>query len=211
MVRKFQPVLAIIGLLAVIGWLALVVPGSSRLATAQPSDLRPNDSTLAAPRLADQFVVFDDEEDEEEGEEEGEEEDWDEDDERDEDGDEDVEYDEEEEGDEEWDEEEELEREMIYLELKRGELQALFGEMELVEQVTSIVGNADATAVLAIVSAVEEIDEPEQVEAFLLDMQQYAKSSAVKRLINLELAEVYGQTEQTGKALEVLRKIVADE
>ncbi|MEM9186543.1 MAG: hypothetical protein AAGB00_08625 [Planctomycetota bacterium] len=224
MVRRLQPVLAIIGLVAIVAWLASIVPGSARVVTAGPSlaatPLGADYVAMAAAdREADSDGRFEEESfvrgfDDEDEDEEGEGEDWDEEDEEEWDEDEDEErgdYEERDEDGEEWEEHEEhLEREMMYLELKRAELQAFFGEMELVQQVKAVAADADSAAILAIVSTTEELEEEEQL-AFLRQMMSVSKSDTVKRLIQLKLAEVYGHMDRGDEALDMIRSVVAGE
>lgn len=207
MVFNWRPTLMLLGLLATLAWIASLFPGGASVATAEPA--------LGAPRPANGFVALREEAETEERkfgddrEEDYDDEDYDE----KEDGGKDGDDDDGEEWDEaDWNEErEQVEVELTYLELKRAELQALFGELELVEQITEIVSDADKTAALAIMSVVEEVDGGEQQIAFLQDMMSVAKSEAIRRLIRLQLAEAYSEVNDVQQALSQVRALVSGE
>lgn len=174
-------------LVAFVGWLATSFPGNIPSANAEPP--------THVQRLSDSFVSFtEDREDEEE------------------DFVEDEDFSREDEGedeDEDWGEEEELmEREQLYLELHRAELEKTFGELELMQQIAEIANDADTSAILAIVSTVDEIEGLHEKEHFLQACLTRSKSPAVKRVVMMHLAEVYGEMDQASKAIDMVLKLV---
>lgn len=228
MVRKWPPVVPLAAALGVLAWIASILPLGPGSANAESSLRLPRLSTPSAPALstedrsADQpewardedederyFVARDEEDDEDGDDEDGDDENRggnDGDDDDDEEWDEDGEYDEEEE---EW-EAEEIERELMYLEIRRAEIQAAFGELELVREVAEIVDSPVATASLVIIEVTNEVDDPEDKIEMLNDLIDVAKSDAVKRLILLKLAEVYGDVGRDEDAYKVVRRLVSE-
>ncbi|MEN1680022.1 MAG: hypothetical protein AAGJ46_10540 [Planctomycetota bacterium] len=217
MVRKWRPVVSLAAAVGVLAWIVSILPLGHQSANAQSSSVQAADgqSSLRMERLGSSLALSSIREDQDEDrfqwlrerdeerffvdhDDDDEHEDWD-------DDEEEEEYEEEE-----W-EEEDIERELMYLEIRRAEIQAAFGELELVREVASIVESPEATASLVVISVADEIDDEEQKVEALTDLLDVAKSDAVKRLILLQLAEVYGDIGEDEKAYRVVRRLVAEE
>ena len=182
---RLKPLASFVCLIALLAFLIAAIPHGPQQANAEP--------TLRTPRLSDQFVVMHDDDEEEDEEyddedyEDDEEEDWDE---------EDME-----------EEREELEQELAYMELREAELRLAFGELETLQEMRQILNDADATATLALVAVLEEMDHEEQIE-FLQTMRPRTKSAPILRLIRLQLAEAYHHTDQPEQALSEIAALV---
>ena len=101
----------------------------------------------------------------------------------------------------------ELELHERHLGAERAELETSFGRLELIEQVFEIVASAEATAAFAVLH-VKELLEFEQAEDFLLNMFRDVGNPAIKRLIRVQLAEIYAEQGRTEQVKEQLRLLI---
>ncbi|MEO0965145.1 MAG: hypothetical protein AAFY08_08490 [Planctomycetota bacterium] len=120
------------------------------------------------------------------------------------DGDEDEEFDDEDEYE---DYGEEFDRELAGFEVFFAELEAVTRVMDIVEQMTEVAKDPDASAIAAIISVSDHHDEREQVE-FLEGVLQETSSETVRRAIRMQLIEVYKHSDRMDKAAEQARMLI---
>ncbi|MEM6330441.1 MAG: hypothetical protein AAF790_09340 [Planctomycetota bacterium] len=195
MVSSWKPLATLTCLIALFAWVATTTPAGAPVAAADPGPERSGQGSLGLDRLRgpEQFVSLLPDDEEEDGEGETEDDRW------------------REESEEEEDWGEEFERELGYLEMRQAELQATFGDLELMQQVANMAKDPETTAVLAVLATVEEIDEPDDKVAFLKACLDRTKSAAVKRVVQLQLAEVYGRTDRGELAIELVLELAEAE
>ncbi|MEM6656251.1 MAG: hypothetical protein AAF596_10635 [Planctomycetota bacterium] len=105
---------------------------------------------------------------------------------------------------------ERLEIERMELEVRQAELQAAFGELELLQEFAKIAEDADTTASLAVMAAGDTM-EPDELIPFLNEVLEKSSSVSVRRVARMKLAEAYSDTDQVSEAKGQIRALALGE
>eukprot|EP00752_Nemacystus_decipiens_P015013 g13369.t1 len=131
----------------------------------------------------DDFDEEEDEDDDDEGEE------WDED-------------------EEEWEEEWGMEEAMFEVEILNQHLEMINKLLEIVEGSKEITSDPTSTALMALITAEDMFEEPEQYVFFMEQQLKGVQDQAVRRAIHLQLAEGYAELEMPDKVKEHLSLLI---
>jgi len=88
-----------------------------------------------------------------------------------------------------------------------GELEAVFGMMEIVDRLTQVAKDETASAIFAVIQ-VGEFMEPEEAVDFLSKALGSVKDPVVQRVIRFQLAELAAELDQPEAAREHLMRII---
>ncbi|MBX2850565.1 MAG: hypothetical protein KTR15_02320 [Phycisphaeraceae bacterium] len=113
------------------------------------------------------------------------------------------------EDEEDWDDEEwGMEEAMFEVEILNQHLEMVNKLLEIVEGSRAITGDATSTALMALITAEDMFDEPEQYVYFLEKELPKVKDVAIRRAIHLQLVESYAELEMLDKVKQHLSLLI---